>query len=139
LSKGWTGPYRIMSLPSDVNCMIQLNPTAGAIRVHSDSLKPYKGPVPAVWIEFESSNSECESVLSSEQNSEPEGSEKAEDRSSAGEHAQTPVPPETSSPSSGSDGEDTDGEVVKVPPSPPSNDQVRRGNRQRKPPKKLDW
>ena len=49
LAKGWTGPYKIISCPTDLHAILQSAPDSPEIRVHIDSLKPYLGHVPTVW------------------------------------------------------------------------------------------
>ena len=46
LSCGWTGPWKIVAKPSDINCEIQKTPDGTRVRVHIDALKPYWGEVP---------------------------------------------------------------------------------------------
>jgi predicted aspartyl protease len=53
LGKGWTGPFRIMSRPTDVNAVIRYRPGDQDIRVHIDHLKPYHGDVPVEWVDFD--------------------------------------------------------------------------------------
>ena len=49
LSKGWSGPFKIIELVGKVNCIVKYSPDSEGIRVHIDSLKPYCGPTPLVW------------------------------------------------------------------------------------------
>ncbi len=49
LGKSWQGVYRIISLPSEVNCEIQLTPNSGSIIVHNDHLKAHYGKTPPAW------------------------------------------------------------------------------------------
>ena len=59
LSKGWTGPVRVMSCPTDVNCVVRLQPEGEVERrVHVDCLKPYVGGIPPSWLDWEDSFSE---------------------------------------------------------------------------------
>ena len=99
LSRGWTGPYRIMGVPSPVNCNLQLTPDSAIIRVHIDSLKPYYGPCPRAWVQrgvdsSSSSSPESETDLSAvdrdgsvseEEAAETEGEGGAETRESGSE------------------------------------------------------
>jgi hypothetical protein len=146
LSKGWTGLFKVMSIPSDVNCVIQLTPTAKPTRVHSDSLKPYQGPVPMSWVGFEpSTDSECETGMETAISSEAE-SQKQKAAESRGKVADKHVSasPESSlnSPvSSESEVREKSPHAKGSATSPPhsASPHVRRGQRARKPPKKLDW
>ena len=55
LTKGWVGPYRIVSIPNEQHCLLQKAPGQDPIRVHCDQLKPYLGKNPRGWgHEFES-------------------------------------------------------------------------------------
>ena len=49
LSKGWTGPFRIMEIPTSIHCVIQKSADQPQHRVHIDTLKPYNGPIPVEW------------------------------------------------------------------------------------------
>ena len=49
LSKGWTGPYCIMEIPTYIQCVIQKSADQPQHRVHIDTLKPYNGPIPFEW------------------------------------------------------------------------------------------
>ena len=56
LSKGWVGPCRVIESPTEVNCIIKLNPDdQKTTRVHINSLKPFYGKLPALWLVFEES------------------------------------------------------------------------------------
>ena len=139
LSKGWTGPYRIMSLPSDVNCVIQFVPTAQPIRVHSDSLKPYRGPVPAAWVEFEPTTdrelSMSSSVVSSSEEEPARGSTKA----GASKHVldlPAPCPSEASTSESEEEGGNPN-DIPVVSPPRSANLPARKSRRTRRPPKRL--
>jgi hypothetical protein len=147
LSKGWTGPFRIMSLPSDVNCVIQFSPSTKPIRVHSDSLKPSRGPIPATWVGFQTST-DSELSMSSDTSSErahPAVRAKTNQGGDASKHV--PTSPESSS--SGDKSSDSEAEGSKpsvlaeksLVDSPPRSDNVhaRKGRRVRRPPKRLDW
>ena len=52
LGKGWTGPYRVIACPSEVNCVIQKTIDSPKITVHIDHLKPHLGRIPMVWQEL---------------------------------------------------------------------------------------
>ena len=61
LGKGWTGPFRVMSCPTEVNVVIRYRPTDRDLRVHIDHLKPYFGDIPEVWKDFDDQMEEvCE-------------------------------------------------------------------------------
>ena len=61
LAKGWTGPVRVMSCPTVMNCVIRLRPDdVKKTRVHVDALKHYMGGVPSGWREFEQALAEAE-------------------------------------------------------------------------------
>lgn len=52
LGLGWTGPYKVLNMLSNVTCKIQKDPVSKPIVVHVDHLKPYEGPnVPSTWQE----------------------------------------------------------------------------------------
>jgi hypothetical protein len=53
LGKGWKGPFRIMARPTDVHCVLQLDPDSREKRVHIDQVKPHLGRCPAVWRKWE--------------------------------------------------------------------------------------
>ena len=50
LGKGWVGPYKVVSCPTDIHCDIVLNPGAKPVRVHTDQLKLNSGSVPSQWV-----------------------------------------------------------------------------------------
>ena len=52
LGKGWTGPFRVMSRPTEVNAVIRYRPNDKDIRVHLDHLKTYQGDIPDIWKGF---------------------------------------------------------------------------------------
>ena len=49
LGKGWTGPYRVVDVPTDVHCEIQLAPGEPTLRVHIDQVKAHSGESPSEW------------------------------------------------------------------------------------------
>jgi hypothetical protein len=55
LGKEWTGPYRILSCPTDIHCDIALSPESQSIRVHVDHIKPHLDRVLPVWVGYETS------------------------------------------------------------------------------------
>ena len=52
LGKGWTGPYRVMGCPTEVNVIIQLSPEHAPKRVHINQLKPHLGREPVAWVDY---------------------------------------------------------------------------------------
>ena len=127
LGKGWTGPYRVIACPSEVNCVIQKTPDSHKITVHIDHLKPHLGRIPMVWQEVINAAEEL--------NQEPVDRE--------GELTEEPPPNLTeeqielplSEQGLDSDLPVTDEqEGITICPNPPS-----RLPRQRKPPDRLGW
>ena len=53
LSKGWTGPWRVMQCPTDIHCVIRKFPDTKETRVHIDCLKPHTGQTPIGWQSFD--------------------------------------------------------------------------------------
>ena len=49
LGKGWSGPYRILSCPTETHCVIQEQPASRPRRVHINKLKPHLGRKPTQW------------------------------------------------------------------------------------------
>ena len=136
LTKGWTGPYRIVSVPNDQHCFLQKGPGLNPVRVHCDQLKPYLGRDPRGWGK---GSAEAAALGGGTESSESSGNETEED----GEH---PLPPEIDS--SGSSAEETvESETSVVPPEnaaekepvPPVTPALGRGKRTKKPPDRYDW
>ena len=51
LGLGWTGPYLVVGIISEVTCSIQKSPQSPKVNVHIDHLKIYKGThVPMSWL-----------------------------------------------------------------------------------------
>ena len=68
LSKGWTGPFKILECPSSIHCVIQYLPNSPRLRVHIDTLKPYYGKTPQNWqISDESCEEANENLPSSDE------------------------------------------------------------------------
>ena len=64
LARGWTGPVRIMSCPTVMNCVIRLKPGhVKETRVHVNALKHYMGGVPTAWRDFEQALAEAGDVV----------------------------------------------------------------------------
>ena len=54
LARGWVGPGRVVSCPTDVQVVVKMAPDAeNDVRLHIDMLKPYVGSTPESWLEFE--------------------------------------------------------------------------------------
>ena len=49
LGIGWTGPYRVMSRPTEIHCVLQLVPGVKPKRVHINQLKAHLGREPPSW------------------------------------------------------------------------------------------
>ena len=71
LGKGWCGPVRIQSVPTDHNCVVKLDPELSDsrdVRVHVNSLKPYElpGDVPEKWQAYEEALRDANGVVECE-------------------------------------------------------------------------
>jgi hypothetical protein len=129
LARGWHGPFKVMGRATNVNYYIQLTPESRQVRVHVDSLKPHLGRVPLKWKEHVGTDPEgseasttsdaSEGVLSSQEDKEPEV---------------RPVSPPSADAAEGG------GSLYNSRETSPSTDDVdlRRDNRVRKPPARLD-
>ena len=53
LGIGWTGPYKVVGCPTNINCEIQRNRGDRKNRVHVDHLKKYLGGIPPGWSDSE--------------------------------------------------------------------------------------
>ena len=49
LGVGWTGPYKVVSRPTECHAIIQLTPEGATRRVHINQLKPHLGWKPTQW------------------------------------------------------------------------------------------
>ena len=119
LSKGWTGPYKIQSMPTEVNCEMQLTPESEMIRVHVDALKPYLGHTPACW-----------AVELGESSSEEETEEVGQGPPEVGSKAAQEPPPESEEDSGEGSCEEEEGQ---------EEPEVRKSGRDRRAPTRIDW
>lgn len=52
LGLGWTGPYLVIDIISDMTCAVQKSPQSPIVNVHKDHLKLYKGrDNPESWLD----------------------------------------------------------------------------------------
>ena len=142
LGKGWTGPFRVMKCPNDVNVVIRYKPEDNDIRVHIDHLKPYLGEVPELWENFpqenpnDSTNQSIITDIIAEQIMGPnESSEEVIEIHDPPEHSF--IQNELTEPTSTEVDENLQ---ISLPTTAKatSSEVIRRSKRQRKPPDKLD-
>ncbi len=121
LATPWTGPWKIVARPSDVNYSIQKRPDSEPTRVHMDSLKPFLGETPDLWKQ-DGEVSMGQTEEAGDPHLEPEVSDNSDSESTSLEH------------------EEPQGDGIMVSPElPPSaTDGGRRSQRSRKPPNRLD-
>ena len=60
LGKGWVGPYRVVSCPTNIHYDITKLSEDRIVRVHVDQLKPHLGPNPEGWSNSEQSTQESD-------------------------------------------------------------------------------
>ena len=124
LGKGWTGPFRVMSCPTDVNVVIRYKPNDRDIRVHIDHLKLYYGETPSLWAEFPVENDPVQVII-----------EDVRDLTiSQGSRLETDF---TIEDNDNEEGDDYDNLVPQIDEQ--KDVTVRKGSRLRKPPNRLDW
>ena len=46
-----------MAAPTDIHCVLKHSPKEPKKRIHIDALKPYYGPIPDAWVQYEAENS----------------------------------------------------------------------------------
>ena len=133
LTKGWVGPYRIVSIPNEQHCFLQKAPGQDPIRVHCDQLKPYLGKNPRGW------GHELESAATPDASSESSGDGEEEEEDDLNE-----PPPDSEQESEGRSGkeelEDEQADLLNeeredIPESP----ELGRGRCHKKPPDRYDW